>query len=359
MHEPERKRVPLQEPRGKRPLLAFVGEAPGEEEVLYGKPFVGAAGRMFNALLRTAGIDREDCLITNVFDERLPNNDVAAWTVPRGHPDLGDGGGLAPIAGGFLHPSHHHHLARLSEELAKWSPTVIVPLGGTALWALTGSASISAMRGTPSVATLLAPGTKLLPTFHPMMVQHQFKMYTVVVKDLIRAQTEALRGPTLVTPKRSILIDPCLSELREYVPALLASPLLSIDIETGWGQITSIGFAPDTEHAIVVPFVDKRQPDRSYWRTASDEERAWGYCRTILESDAPKVGQNFAQYDAFWFLEKYRIGVRNLMHDTRLLHHALYPELPKTLLFMGNSYTSQGSWKGWAHGNKTEKRDDT
>lgn len=360
MNEPLTKRVPAQEPanRTKPPLLAFVGEAPGDEELLYGKPFVGPAGRMFNALLRTAGIEREDCLVTNVFDRKIPDNDLANWIVPRGDPLLGADYRLAPIAGGFLHPAHMHHLDRLAEELKRWEPSVIVPMGGTALWALTGLASISAMRGTPSVASLIAPGVKLLPTFHPQMVQHQFKMYTVVVKDLIRAQTEALRGPGIITPKREITIDPTIAEFRDYLPSLYRSPLLSIDIETGWGQITSIGFAPDTERAIIVPFVDKRQPDRSYWRTASLEIEAWEHCRAILESDTPKVGQNFAQYDAYWFLEKYHIGVRNLTDDTRLMHHALYPELPKSLEFMGNSYTSQGAWKGWGHSNKTEKRDD-
>lgn len=353
MHE----RVPLQPPAAPRPLLAFVGEAPGDEEHLYGKPFVGPAGRMFNALLRTAGVDRDDCLVTNVFDCQLPDNDIANWTVPRGHPDLAGARDLHPIGGGFLHPRYHHHLDRLAEELAKWQPVVIVPLGGTALWALTGSASISAMRGTPAVAPLVAPGVKILPTFHPMMVQHQFKMYTVVVRDLIRAQTEAQRGPSLITPKREILVDPTIQEFRDYLPLLLRSKLLSVDIETGWGQITSIGYAPDIEHAIVVPFVDKRRPTRSYWSTVDEEILAWEYSRTVLESDTPKVGQNFAQYDAYWFLEKYRIGVRNLDQDTRLMHHALYPELPKSLEFMGNSYTSQGSWKQMGR-KGTEKRDD-
>lgn len=355
MHKLER--VPPQEPT-EPPLLAFVGEAPGDEEIIYGKPFVGPAGRMFNSLLRTAGIAREECLVTNVFDRKLPGNDIARVVLKRDDPALGSGYNLAPVGGGFLHPDWvAGSLPRLQAELEKWQPTVIVPLGSTALWALTGQTSISAWRGTAHAASLIMPGVKIVPTYHPMMVQYQFKMYTVVVGDLIRAHTEALRGPLVTTPKRSILIDPTLDELRLYVPHLLNSPLLSIDIETGWGQITSIGFAPDTEHAIVVPFVDKRQPDRSYWCSADDEKRAWGYCRTVLESNTPKLGQNFAQYDAFWFLDKYRIGVRNLQHDTRLIHHALYPELPKSLEFMGNSYTSQGAWKGWGH-KATEKRDD-
>lgn len=54
--------------------LMFVGEAPGRNEDLEGKPFVGAAGRLLNTLLAEVGIERERVYIANVLKCRPPNN---------------------------------------------------------------------------------------------------------------------------------------------------------------------------------------------------------------------------------------------------------------------------------------------
>lgn len=45
--------------------LMIIGEQPGDEEDLQGKPFVGPAGQLLNAALKHAGIDREQCYLTN------------------------------------------------------------------------------------------------------------------------------------------------------------------------------------------------------------------------------------------------------------------------------------------------------
>ena len=47
-------------------IVMFVGEQPGNEEDLKGKPFVGPAGRLFNDALAEAGIDRSQTYVTNV-----------------------------------------------------------------------------------------------------------------------------------------------------------------------------------------------------------------------------------------------------------------------------------------------------
>jgi len=51
-------------------VVVFVGEAPGKEEERERAPFVGAAGRNLNELLRAAGIRREDVFITNLVKYR-------------------------------------------------------------------------------------------------------------------------------------------------------------------------------------------------------------------------------------------------------------------------------------------------
>jgi DNA polymerase len=54
--------------------LLVVGEAPGAEEDRQGEPFVGRAGRLLNAMLRAAGLGREQVFIANILKCRPPRN---------------------------------------------------------------------------------------------------------------------------------------------------------------------------------------------------------------------------------------------------------------------------------------------
>jgi uracil-DNA glycosylase len=166
--------------------IAFLGEAPSVEELEKGKPLVGPAGRIFNAMLRTAGLRREDYWIGNVFDQKLPDNDVG--TVCRTKKEAEEQG-WPPFPGmgntGVLHPDWRHHLDRLGGELAAIRPNIIVPMGSTALWALTQHTDISTFRGNVSSASWIANGTKILPTFHPAHVMRLWKFFPIVVGDFI------------------------------------------------------------------------------------------------------------------------------------------------------------------------------
>lgn len=54
--------------------LMFVGEAPGEQEDLQGRPFVGRAGQLLTKFLNLYGVSRDKVYITNVVKCRPPNN---------------------------------------------------------------------------------------------------------------------------------------------------------------------------------------------------------------------------------------------------------------------------------------------
>lgn len=326
--------------------IAFVGEAPGVNEVEKGIPLVGASGNVFNSMLRTANLDRSEFHITNVFDEKLPDNEVKNWCSDEKND-------LPPIgSAGYLRPEYHHHLDRLRAEILDVAPNIIVPLGATALWAFTGDTGISSQRGAIQPATRLIPGAKLLPTFHPAFVIRQWKFFSVVTADIIRAYREG-GYREIKLPKRELLIEPSIQEIRNTLPRLLSSDLLSVDIETGWGMVTNLGFAPSSEFAINIPFVDVRKPNKSFY-SIPDEIEAYKLVKEIMESETPKLGQNFGGYDAFWFIDNMGIAPRNFLHDTRLIHHNLYPELPKDLEFMGAGYTEQGAWKSW--GRKSQEK---
>ncbi|MFO0718902.1 MAG: uracil-DNA glycosylase [Candidatus Paceibacterota bacterium] len=54
--------------------IVFIGEAPGKNESMTGRPFVGASGKVLDELLLSAGIPREDVYITNIVKDRPPQN---------------------------------------------------------------------------------------------------------------------------------------------------------------------------------------------------------------------------------------------------------------------------------------------
>ncbi len=357
--------VPAQQPRTKPCKLAFLAEAPSYEEVSPTRgpprPLIGPSGLIFNAMLRTAGIDRADCWVGNVFDVQLPGNDVGAWcALGKERAGWGEDYDLPGIAQvGWLRPEYLHHLDHLKAELEAVQPTVVIPLGGTALWAMTGGAGIGAARGFTQEATLILPGVKLLPSYHPAFVQKVWKWFSVGVGDFEKALAEA-EYPEVRHRSRKLHLTPLLRDLWQYKGDVLdKAPYNSIDIETGWGQITCFGVGPGPDEAICCPFVDLRREDRNYWRTAKEEMEAWSWVQAVCESEVPKLGQNFT-YDTFWLLDKMKVKMRNYLHDTRLLHHALFPELPKDLGFMAARYDNVGPWKLMrVHGKGgTEKRDD-
>src|SRR5689334_3337 len=54
--------------------IMFIGEAPGRNEARTGRPFCGAAGKILDKLLESAGIKREEVYITNIVKDRPPQN---------------------------------------------------------------------------------------------------------------------------------------------------------------------------------------------------------------------------------------------------------------------------------------------
>jgi len=54
--------------------ILFIGEAPGKNEDLQGRPFVGAAGKFLDELLRSIGYTREEVYVSNIVKYRPPSN---------------------------------------------------------------------------------------------------------------------------------------------------------------------------------------------------------------------------------------------------------------------------------------------
>jgi len=129
----------------------FVGEQPGDREDLEGKPFVGPAGRILDASLEKAGIDRRTVYVTNVVKH-------FKWE-PRGKRRIHQKPNSVEIAA--CRPW-------LDAEMALVKPEVVVCLGATAAQALLGRAfRVSRQRG-EFVPSSLAP--RVLATVHPSSI---------------------------------------------------------------------------------------------------------------------------------------------------------------------------------------------
>jgi DNA polymerase I-like protein with 3'-5' exonuclease and polymerase domains len=114
-----------------------------------------------------------------------------------------------------------------------------------------------------------------------------------------------------------------------------------------------IGVAASPTSAACFPIFDK-ETGENFW-TLEEEIEVRGLLQEILASPIPKVFQN-GLYD-IQYLRKEGFALRACNEDTMLLHHSLYPELPKGLGFLGSIYANERSWK-LLNSRKEQKKDD-
>jgi len=166
---------------GEGPLnvsIMFVGEQPGDQEDIAGRPFVGPAGTLFDAALEKAGIDRSTVYVTNAVKhfkfvqkgkKRIHNK-----------PDAGE------VEACRWWIEHERELIR---------PAITVALGATAARSLVGkTVTISKVRGEP---LKLADGSECWVTVHPSFLlripdeARRHEERALFVRDLKRIKARA------------------------------------------------------------------------------------------------------------------------------------------------------------------------
>lgn len=152
--------------------IALVGEAPGKEEARQGHPFVGRSGQLLGDMLEKAGIVRKNCLVANVFRLGPPKNKVEHFFSSRKAAQT-NGQNLAEDLGKFgsvyCLEEYASEIKNLSETLQKMAPHVIIALGRTPLWALTGEGGLLSKVG-QELPCRLAHGIPVIPTYHPSFI---------------------------------------------------------------------------------------------------------------------------------------------------------------------------------------------
>lgn len=332
-----------------------------------GIPFVGASGKELNRMLNEAMILRTDCFLTNVFLERPPDNKIDEWCTSKKEADTrwqADGNeGKYPYSylqrGKCLFHELMPEIDRLKAELIEVNPNVIVCLGNTPLWALTQTSGITKLRGT-ALPVDLGTGKlyKVIPTYHPAYILRRYEHRPVTVADLIKVERES-HFPEIRRPSRELWIEPTVPDIADFMyDYLVEAPVMAWDIETipNAGIITCIGFGTTT-HAISIPFFDGRKENGSYWETHAEEVEAWGMVKVMLELLNDKLTQN-GMYDMQWMWKKMGMTPRGEFHDTMLLHHSMFPEMEKSLGFLGSIYTNETAWKELRPKHRTEGKKD-
>ncbi|MCS6783583.1 MAG: uracil-DNA glycosylase [Candidatus Caldarchaeum sp.] len=120
--------------------IMFIGEGPGEDEDLQGRPFVGRSGKLLTEALEAAGLRREDVFITNVVKCRPPGNREPT-----------------PEERNICTKSY------LFRQIDAVNPRLIVLLGSVAVQTLLNISSVTAVRG----RAFEKGGRRFFVTFHP------------------------------------------------------------------------------------------------------------------------------------------------------------------------------------------------
>ena len=136
--------------------IVFIGEAPGKNEDLEGKPFVGAAGQFLDEMLSSISLKRDDVYVSNVVKYRPPNNREPSDT------------------------EKNACRVWLNAELLFIEPKVIVPLGKHALERFVNGAKISASHG---MAFSHSSDIPIFAMYHPAVALYNPALRNTIAND--------------------------------------------------------------------------------------------------------------------------------------------------------------------------------
>lgn len=316
------------------PRLAIIGEAPGRNEEVHGRPFIGTSGRFLAAMLARTGLPLDGCFLGNISQHRPPNNDIKQFSW----------GGAEMQSG----------LAQLALDLRAYAPSLCLLLGNTPLYAARcpgyrgkrPPVSVGDWRGSLFKCDQLdSPfyGLKCMATYHPEYVLWDYSVSQVFFLDLKRAEIQS-RSPELHLPERTYQIPTsaaeCISWMQECRHQRLPT---ACDIEGYVHDMTMCSFSNNKSTGFIVPF-NGPYYDGSFW-SEDDEFLIWREFVSLLEDPlVPKILQN-SLYDRFVLQYGYGILVRNVVDDIMLKHWELFCELEKSLGFQTSIYTYEPYYK--------------
>lgn len=331
--------------------VMIVGECWGEYEERAGSSLQGKSGELLNSLLHEVGLTRSECYVTSLVNARPPYSDIERWVVVK-KKDIKTG--MEEWRGRWISPEVLEGFRQLLREIHLVQPNIILALGSSALWALTGAWGVTKWRGSQLRVNvprelyppgLLGPGDapwtgKLIPTLHPSFIFRAAEERPVVLNDLKRLVREIHTKEYDNEPKWNFIVRPGLSSVLSTLENLRVrldqeELWLDFDLETRAGHIACAGISWSRSDAICIPFmcVEDRQ---GYWSVAEEGQIVWLLYR-VLTHPRVKVRWQNGLYDAQYTYRHWHFVPRGAQ-DTMIAHHSAFCGLPKSLAFQASMY---------------------
>ena len=297
----------------------LIGEAPGVEDRMAGGAFLGKAGQLLNELLLSAGIQRGECRLENVF---------------QFHPDKNDLSPYIKVKGRNTYESEEYKLHRdnLIARLKETTANIIIALGAVPTWALIGRSPITKLRG--SVLWCEELERKVIPCIHPSAALREYLHRYNIVTDLQRAREQA-ETKDLTHLKRELILSPSYTESLSYIQHCREQDSIAYDIEVKGMELSHMALAISPTSAICIPFVERGE---DYWTPDQEYDITKALEGLLEEQSVTKIVQN-ASFDCTFMYSKYKIAVGPL-EDTMIAQGILYPDFAKGLDFLTAMYCS-------------------
>jgi DNA polymerase I-like protein with 3'-5' exonuclease and polymerase domains/uracil-DNA glycosylase len=315
--------------------IVIVGEAPGQDEELEGRPFVGASGKLLRTMLREAGINPDKAYYTNVCKYRPPGNKIDAWVTAS--KKVGMANEWPEKDGRYYNEAVGEGLDELLGEIAGRNPRVVIGLGNVALWALTGEWGITDWRGSEMSIAKLDAGVDIpfVPTLHPAAILRSWDTRAQAAHDLKFRVVRRLRGG-FETPEWDHNWSPTFNGAIDFIMALEGD--VAVDVETSRGQTVCVGLATSARRAMCIPFISEGYG--AYW---THEEKSLvistlhrKLCNIKVSLRVNVIGQNF-NYDESYFDDNFDF-IPRVAFDTLIAQSVLFPGTPRGLGYLSSMY---------------------
>jgi DNA polymerase I - 3''-5'' exonuclease and polymerase domains len=335
--------------------VLIVGEAWGAEELRERKPFVGYSGKELDRILFDAGINRSDCLCTNLVDGHPEGNDFTQYLEPNSNKSAVDIRGVKPRS--MLRAGYD----KLEALIDRVKPKLIIGCGNWPLWALTDHAKVSTQKGfklpsgimswrgsqtyTREIANVKYP---YLPIIHPASIMRDWSLRNTTCQDLRARAKRFLDGKTTwAAPNYAVLADGNYAPLEEQLRAWIAEadrrsnsdPLwLAVDVETWKRRYLAVVGIADERMAICIPFFYFDNEGKMVDCFDLEKENTLNQLiRHLLSHPMVRITNQNYSYD-WQYLYRY-LGIETTpSFDTMLAHHLLWPGTPKSLDYLASLY---------------------
>jgi len=294
--------------------ILIVSDFLGPTEKAEGKVLSSHARNILLGAFLRAGISTEDIALCSIYGDMPYGNRVS--NIPK------------------------EELQKGVEELKKLilnsqAINLLVPLGTLPLKVLTGLDSIHKQQLSILKSRIEYGGRKVIPLFHPREVLKSYTDSAYLSFGALKIKEE-FSSPKISIPERKFLLNPTFEITLQFLDRCLDAEDISVDLETGRGQINTVGFSFSPTEAIAIQVLPDRLGAEKFFLL-------WNKIRQVCESQVPKVAQN-ALYEFLW-LSRYGIRLNNIIHDTMWCQKFLHPELKAGLDNVGRLSTPFPYWK--------------